>query len=383
MRLVLPFPPDTQATAGAFSRAGPPAGAEVLASFTVPAGSAVPAAWRDGGRPRLGFPAAEAVDFLRLERYAPRRRPVTRFLPFHYHWVPSGLRLGIQRVLSWLDARKGRPTFPTWPVDTAADVLGWMEAEARGATSVPRWPGGKSFALALTHDIDTGGGFRRLGLLRREEERRGLRSTWNVVAAHYRLDDGVLRDLAAAGHEIGSHGDNHDNRIAFDEPAAMRRRLEVCRPLVERYAARGFRSPSLLRTDRLFETLPLLFRYDASVPNTCEGLGCCTVFPFRIGSLVELPLTVPEDAHLLFHRVPLADRVAVWEASIERIRRVGGVAVLNTHPDPQFSGNEEGREAYGRIVERIAAYGDAWVTTAGALAEQWAAWNGVKAPNDP
>ena len=45
---------------------------------------------------------------------------------------------------------------------------------------------------------------------------------------------------------------------------------------------------------------------------------------------------------------------AAWIAS------VGGVAVLNTHPERHFSGSEQGFEAYAEFLERVRSL-DPWI----------------------
>ena len=43
------------------------------------------------------------------------------------------------------------------------------------------WPGGRSWALVLTHDVETDAGQRDMNLLRGLDRERGYQSSWNFV----------------------------------------------------------------------------------------------------------------------------------------------------------------------------------------------------------
>ena len=51
-----------------------------------------------GGRVRAGFHLEAASDYLLHERYRAPARPITRFLPFHYHRVPGGVPVAVLNV---------------------------------------------------------------------------------------------------------------------------------------------------------------------------------------------------------------------------------------------------------------------------------------------
>ena len=64
------------------------------------------------------------------------------------------------------------------------------------------------------------------------------------------------------------------------------------------------------------------FSYDMSVPNVAhlepKRGGCCTVMPFFIGNILELPLTLAQD-YSLFHI--LEDySLGVWKQQLALIR---------------------------------------------------------------
>jgi hypothetical protein len=72
-----------------------------------------------------------------------------------------------------------------------------------------------------------------------------------------------------------------------------------------------------------------------SVPNVAhlEPLrgGCCTVIPYFIGKILELPLTTTQD-YSLFHI--LEDySIDLWKQQLGLIRERNGLMSLLTHPD--------------------------------------------------
>ena len=62
----------------------------------------------------------------------------------------------------------------------------------------------------------------------------------------------------------------------------------------EQWGSTGFRAGIMYRNQEWFHALD--FEYDMSVPNVAhlepQRGGCCTVMPYFIGNLVELPLMI-------------------------------------------------------------------------------------------
>ena len=75
--------------------------------------------------------------------------------------------------------------------------------------------------------------------------------------------------------------------------------------------------------------------YDMSVPNVAhlepQRGGCCTVMPYFIGDILELPLTTIQD-YSLFHI--LGDySIALWKKQIDLLIAGNGLVTLLAHPD--------------------------------------------------
>ncbi|MCZ6775317.1 MAG: hypothetical protein O7D34_02530, partial [Ignavibacteria bacterium] len=70
-------------------------------------------------------------------------------------------------------------------------------------------------------------------------------------------------------------------------------------------------------------------------PYEPQAGGCCTIWPFFIGNLVELPITMPQD-HTLFEILGQKD-ISIWKEKADWIERNGGLILINVHPDYMVS----------------------------------------------
>ncbi|KAF0244172.1 MAG: hypothetical protein FD180_2757 [Planctomycetota bacterium] len=311
-----------------------------------------------GGQLRCAFDARAALEVLRTESYREPAKPVTRFLPFHYHKVPGVLRIKIGQALAAME----KPGFPAWPIDPSGDALRWLLGERGG-----EWPGGKKFALVLSHDVDTADGMQFAPRLLDIEARHGVPAVYSLVTSTYAIEKKFLRDVLAAGGEIAWHSDLHDNRIAFEDEPGIRCRIESARGFLEEFDVRGFRSPSLCRTPTLLRVAAERFTWDSSIPDTGPGGGCASVQPFLVGSMLEVPLTLPMDADLVFRRRDPKTWPDAWMEKARFIRDVGGCAVLCTHPETHFSGHRAAWEAYDEFLKRVKEL-DPWICVPRAIA---------------
>lgn len=336
---------------------------------------------RDDGRVELAFDVDAAVAALIRRRAYTRARPVSARLPFNYRRVPAPLRNLVRNLLSRRAAARLDEGYPAWPADPSVEVLRRIHLTARRAVEpalepAPFWPDGKRFALALTHDVDSGPGLELAREIAAEEAEQGHRSCWYLVGGDYRLDPAAVADLRAAGGELGLHGSHHDNRIAFLADGAAEAELDACRATIDGLGMRGFRSPSMLRTPRLYAALEGRFDYDSSMPDTGllpERNGCGTVFPFAHGSLTVLPLTLPPDGQLLGRGLEPAQVLASWIDKAEWIAGVRGVAVQLTHPEPGFSAEPAMREAHRAFMRWVSARDDVWAATPAEIVDHWTA----------
>jgi len=338
-------------------------------SLTPPAAElpGVVAVWADTRHGRLPLVSVEAerghirydwTDWRRFvlgEHYCTQTRPLYTRLPFHYHRVPGAIRHVAARALlaRQSPSTQGETTFPGFPIEQGFELL--AEVWARVGDGREATP--PSSEIILTHDIDTGAGYRWVKPTAELELAHGYRSLWHVVGRGEPPDHAVLDWLVERGCTIGLHGYNHDNRLAFLPADRIRRRLDACRGLIERYDARSFRSPSWFRSDALFRVLRDYGMVDYSRLDTdrsCPGGvgGCLWTKRFKLDGLTHVPTTVPFEDPLYWGR-SAEQLVDFWLPKIAWLRACGGNIVVNTHPDPQFSGNTRMLRAYDQLLTAL------------------------------
>jgi peptidoglycan/xylan/chitin deacetylase (PgdA/CDA1 family) len=284
--------------------------------------------------------------------------------------LPRAIQLRLRRAFAQV---QGRSSFPRWPVeDSLHDLYTWLTAVTAEVAGCPvpfidLWPDGRSCALVLTHDVETEAGYRDLDLLRVPERELGYRSSWNFVGQRYRVDDETVRALHDEGCEVGVHGLRHDGRD-LGSRRLMEKRLPAMRAYAERWDAVGFRSPA---TQRQWELMPLLgFEYDSSYTDTDpyepQPGGCCTYLPYFNGSLVELPMTLPQD-HTIFSILGTSDP-DVWVRKARHLRERHAMVLALTHPD--YARDPRVVEAYRRLLGAFRGDDAVWQ----ALPSEVAAW---------
>lgn len=273
--------------------------------------------------------------------------------------IPRPVQISARRLYSRVQART---PFPRWPVEPSLHqfydrMLGWAaEIAGEDVPHIAPWPGGRSWALVLTHDVETADGLRQVPGLRDIEIATGFRSSWNLVPRRYEVSDDAVAALKADGFEVGLHGLYHDGRDLAD--GVRQRRLPEMQQWAQRWDASGFRSPA---THRAWDTMAALpFEYDSSYPDTDpfepQPGGCCSWLPYFNGKVVELPITLPQD-HTLFVILRQTD-ARIWIDKTEQIRAAGGMALLITHPD--YLGLGPVAAAYEELLRRFADDASLW-----------------------
>jgi peptidoglycan/xylan/chitin deacetylase (PgdA/CDA1 family) len=227
--------------------------------------------------------------------------------------------------------------FPAWPIEPllTEKVEKYLRALLGGADAVRHiafWPGASQCAFVITHDVELDAGLRRAPALAALEQELGFTSCWNLVPERYPIDWGIVNELRQQGFEIGIHGLKHDGRL-FQSHALFTERMKAIERYAGEWGAEGFRSPSTLRNAVWMSDMQ--FSYDSSFPDTDpyepQPGGCCSIWPYFLGPMVELPLSLPQD-HTLFEILQHKD-IAVWKKKIEWIAAHGGIAMVNVHPD--------------------------------------------------
>jgi peptidoglycan/xylan/chitin deacetylase (PgdA/CDA1 family) len=326
---------------------------------------------RDQGHLRLPFSPTETADLLRNEAYVAGNTKkgasgrIGSLVRAAYYAVrpmlPAAVRRQLQRyaLADW----KTIP-FPDWPLDfTLDDLLREILVHvlhARNGERIPFiwfWPDGMRSCAVITHDVEMDAGQRFCPELMTMNEEHGFRGAFQFVPeARYVMRDDVHAAVRNRGHEINLHGLNHDHRL-FDDHDEFLRRAARIRDYAQAWDARGFRSPVLYRNQEWFSALEF-FDYDMSVPNTArleaQRGGCCTVMPYFIGNLVELPTTSAED-YTLFHI--LGDySTNVWRQQLNATSARNGIFNLLVHPD--YLDTRRARYTYRSFLAQMRAQAD-------------------------
>jgi peptidoglycan/xylan/chitin deacetylase (PgdA/CDA1 family) len=351
------------------ARPRPTARAEAFATFRDTSGHDLACLDHGDGRVELPFSLSEAYESFVLERWVARtgtRRLSPRILNLYYRCkplLPRAVQLSVRR--RWM-AFKGTPDFPRWPHDDSVERLARFYAACvlrvlrRSEVSFRWfWPNGYHAAAILTHDIEGVSGMRNALRVAEIEERHGLRSSFNVVGDWYPIDWGVLRELSARGHEIGSHALHHD-RSLFSSRGEFERQLPLLRSSVAQLGASGFRSPATHRVPEWFAELPV--DYDLTMPLSdpyeAQPGGTCSAWPFFIGPVLEMPYTLPQD-HTLFTLMGRRD-CSEWVEQMLRVKRCFGLIHCLSHPDLGYLAEQHNEISYREFLEALRSQDDVW-----------------------
>jgi polysaccharide deacetylase family protein (PEP-CTERM system associated) len=217
----------------------------------------------------------------------------------------------------------------------------------------------------------------------------GAKATFFVVGQIAESNPGLVRDIAAAGHEVGCHSWDH-RRVHRFTPAAFRDDVRKAIDALEQAAGGpvvGFRAPTFSVTRETGWAIDVLaeegVRYDSSVfpvRHDRYGVPDAPRFPYRVhGARRELlefppatfglgPVNLPAAGGGYFRLFPPAVmRAAVSQAE----RHPAGAAVLYFHPwefdpgQPRLPLGRAGRfrtyvgisRARARLRQLLARYG--------------------------
>jgi peptidoglycan/xylan/chitin deacetylase (PgdA/CDA1 family) len=275
--------------------------------------------------------------------------------------LPRATQLAMRRLYA---RRQARRRFPAWPIETLqVDQLKnrfRAELEATGAEQVPFvnfWPDRRRFAFILTHDIEGPLGVENIPRVLELERRYGLRSSWNFVADDYPIDPSLFAALREAGCEIGLHGLHHDG-LLFADRTSFEAQLPRIQRVMKEWGAVGFRSPATHRERAWMPELSCL--YDTSFPDTDpfepQPGGCCSIWPFFLGDLVELPITMVQD-HTLFE-ILRETSIQRWVEKSDWLVANHGLVNVLVHPDYLLS--DRRLDLYEQLLDHLAGLPQGW-----------------------
>ncbi|MCA9395603.1 MAG: polysaccharide deacetylase family protein [Candidatus Omnitrophica bacterium] len=293
----------------------------------------------------------------RLKRAYCHEKPFQSSTPFSYQRIPSFIRDFVAKTMgkNRLKHKNKWARYPDWPLDLSCDFLSDLFCQ-EDAKSIP----GKT-PVILSHDLDTAEGLANcVKYFLPLEEKYGFHSVNYIVAKGWEIDHRLLTELRDRGHEVGVHGYDHSNKTAFMSAQEREKRISEFKPLIDRYGVTGYRSPSLLSTPGLLDNLSKYFRYDSSIPSSgglfpVPNYGCASARPFRIGNILEIPLSLPRDGSMVFLGFRPDQIADIWIDSSRSIAASGGAVVLLTHCEKRFSGNTPMLEAYEKYLQHVSS----------------------------
>jgi polysaccharide deacetylase family protein (PEP-CTERM system associated) len=225
------------------------------------------------------------------------------------------------------------------PAAFSADVEDYFQAEAlRSHCPRERWSRLEDRTAA---NVD-----RLLGVL----DRSGVRGTFFVLGWTAERHPGLVRRIAAEGHEIASHGYAHE-LITRQDPASFREDVRRARGLLQDLAGQsvlGYRAPSYTVVERTRWALSILAEeghgYDSSIfpiRRRRYGIPGAPRWPHRVDlpggrTLVEFPLptvrllgvNVPATGGAYLRLLPFGFQR--W--AVGRMIRRNRPLVVNVHP---------------------------------------------------
>lgn len=303
-----------------------------------------------------------------FEKY--QRNNNIRGLKFFYTvkpLLPRPLQIHLRRVR----AKSIDNKFPHWPIesyleDFKREILK-NQCKDNKIPFIWFWPDNKKFVFCLTHDVETSKGLKNIEKIVDIEKKHGFRSSFFFVSEDYYIPKSLIFTLKKDGFEIGIHGLRHDGRL-FNSYKIFQSNIKKIKKYADDWNALGFRSPSLLRNTEWMKELP--FSYDSSFPDIDpygpQPGGCLSIFPYFLGNLVELPITLPQD-HTLFEILQQKD-IVIWKRKIDWLEKMNGMVLLIVHPDYI---NRERLKLYEEVLEYILEKSSCWSALPRDINEWW------------
>ncbi len=294
------------------------------------------------GTTYLPFNPSEIVDNLRREVYAGDwRHGSSSILARMYYFLRPVLGVGVRRQLQKVHLRGwDKLSFPRWPVDCSVEnlleQLMLLALRASGVERIPFiwfWPEGSPSCAIMTHDVETKVGRDFCSTLMDIDDSFGIKASLQVIPEErYDVSPEFLKSIRQRGFEVVVHDLNHDGHLYKDREQFLERVVKI-NSYGKEYKTDGFRAGVLYRKQLWYDALK--FSYDMSVPNVAsldpQHGGCCTVMPYFLGDILELPVTTVQD-YTLFNILDDYS-IDIWKRQIDIIMGKHGFMSFIVHPD--------------------------------------------------
>jgi hypothetical protein len=309
----------------------------------------------------LPFDPTEIANNLRYERYVSRiQMSGWKGLARKVYYIlrpafPVFVRRHLQRA--WLKGWNQR-SFPRWPVDRTVDQLFErlmrLTLQASPQERIPFiwfWPDAKSSCAIMTHDVETAEGLEFARGLMDINDLFDIKSSFQIIPdARYVATKDALLEIQERGFEVNVHDLKHDGHLFDDHDHFQESALRINEFAVS-FGSKGFRSGVLYRNQEWFDAFR--FSYDMSVPNVAhldpQPGGCCTVMPYFVGDILEIPVTATQD-YSLFHVLGTYSQ-ELWREQISQIMQQHGLISFIVHPD--YLDTPKAKSAYTTLLSHL------------------------------
>jgi hypothetical protein len=334
------------------------------------------------GAVHLPFDPSQVARNLRCELYIGDWRAGTLIstLAKVYYLLRPLLSVPVRRLLQRIRlAGWEKLAFPRWPVDVTVDnlvgQLMLLSLKSSGEKRIPLiwfWPDGASSCAIMTHDVETELGRNFCATLMDIDDSFGIKASFQVIPEErYGVSRQLIDSIRKRGFEVAVHDLNHDGHLYRDREDFLKR-AEKISSYGKEYGADGFRAAVLYRKQLWYDALK--FSYDMSVPNVAhldpQRGGCCTVMPYFVGDILELPVTTTQD-YMLFHLINDYS-TDLWKRQIELIMEKHGLISFIVHPDYVVNSKEQSiyKELLG-YLDRLRKESGVWITIPGEVNRWW------------
>ena len=330
----------------------------------------------------LPFNPYEIAENLRWEKYAESELDEGLMSLFSriYYLVRPTLSSSTRKCLQKIYFRNAQSiAFPSWPVDCSVDnlhenLLGLClhSSRSRSMPFIWFWPEGASSCAMMTHDVETETGRDFCPALMDIDDAYGIKASFQIVPEkRYTVSRDYLDAIRERDFEVAIHDLNHDGLLYRNRDQFLKRAAQIG-AYRKAYGVEGFRAAILYRKQTWYDAFD--FSYDMSVPNVGhldpQRGGCCTVMPYFVGNILELPLTTTQD-YTLF-RILNEHSIDLWKRQMDIIMEKHGLMSFLVHPDYLFNTREQ--DAYESLLRYLALLRqekNVWITTPGEVNRWW------------
>lgn len=182
----------------------------------------------------------------------------------------------------------------------------------------------------------------------------------------------VVQAIAAAGSQLGGHGNIHTEfrgQSAALQQQRLQEMIDIINPLLAPYGERlrGFRAPYLSQDWATFQALAEVgLDYDAGEADVWSQ----TTLPHRLGPVWQIPPTMPMDYHLFeAHGLSTEEALILFQDKLDYVISRRGLFSWLHHPwviEPHI-------ELVRDLLAVAVARGDIWLTRQDDLLDWWIA----------